>query len=212
MQRPWILEKALTTEHCHVKSHPRQELVTIRKPNPMLTLERQFPNCLKQSGTELNRKVCRAKAIGISTEKGWYYLGFHNFTIKLVGNIGDQYFLRLELDDSWGTAFFVSMDTEVQKMVEGLEAVQDAFESIIGVFQDYLITATLYNMKYLETLSFTVAKLPSPLPAMTPTTSARDTEIIGPEDEPVAGNEAPRKKPCLQKIPKSVSASTNDED
>ncbi|KAI3905467.1 hypothetical protein MKW98_013265 [Papaver atlanticum] len=39
----------------------------------------------------LNRKVCGAKAIGISTQKGWYYLGCHNCTTKLVGNIGDYW-------------------------------------------------------------------------------------------------------------------------
>ncbi|KAI3831055.1 hypothetical protein MKX03_007887, partial [Papaver bracteatum] len=48
----------------------------------------------------LNRIVCRAKAIVISTEKGWYYLGCHNF------------------EDSSGTAFFVAMDSEVQKIVQ----------------------------------------------------------------------------------------------
>ncbi|RZC89064.1 hypothetical protein C5167_030757 [Papaver somniferum] len=36
----------------------------------------------------LNKKMCRAKALGISTEKGWYYLGRHNYTTKLVGNTG----------------------------------------------------------------------------------------------------------------------------
>ncbi|KAI3955923.1 hypothetical protein MKW98_006283 [Papaver atlanticum] len=110
------------------------------------------------------KKVCCAKAIGISTEKGWYYLGCHNCTTKLVGNIGDhwcpsckvqigepdpRYLLRLEVEDSSGTAFSVAMDTEFQKMVEGLATVQDAFESLIGVFQDYLIAVTPYNMKYL---------------------------------------------------------------
>ncbi|KAI3882032.1 hypothetical protein MKX03_006242 [Papaver bracteatum] len=69
-------------------------------------------------------------AIGISTEKGWYYLGCHNCTTKLVGNKGDhwclsckvqideavpRYLLRLEVEDSSGTAFFVARDSEVQK-------------------------------------------------------------------------------------------------
>ncbi|XP_026451455.1 replication protein A 70 kDa DNA-binding subunit D-like [Papaver somniferum] len=81
----------------------------------------------------LNRKVCRAKAIGISTEKGWYYLGCHNCTTKSVGNTGDhwcpsckvqidepvpRYLLRLEVEDSSGTAFFVAMDSKVQKIVQ----------------------------------------------------------------------------------------------
>ncbi|KAI3878095.1 hypothetical protein MKW92_035008 [Papaver armeniacum] len=43
--------------------------------------------------TVLNRKVFRAKAIGISTEKGWYYLGCLNCTIKFVGNIWDHWCL-----------------------------------------------------------------------------------------------------------------------
>ncbi|RZC50826.1 hypothetical protein C5167_019254 [Papaver somniferum] len=138
----------------------------------------------------LNRKVCRAKAIGISTEKGWYYLGCHNCTTKSVGNTGDhwcpsckvqidepvpRYLLRLEVEDSSGTAFFVAMDSKVQKIVqlpaldavnkgevEGFATVKAAFESLIGVFQDYLILITLYNMKFLETPSFTMGKLPSP--------------------------------------------------
>ncbi|RZC49117.1 hypothetical protein C5167_017541 [Papaver somniferum] len=123
----------------------------------------------------LNRKVCRAKAIGISTEKGWYFLGCHNCTTKLVGNKGDHwcpsykvqidelvpiYLLSLEVEDSLGTALFVAMDSKA------------AFESLIGAFQDYLILITPYNMKYLETPSFTVAKLPLPPLAPTPTISA----------------------------------------
>ncbi|XP_026419377.1 replication protein A 70 kDa DNA-binding subunit B-like [Papaver somniferum] len=148
----------------------------------------------------LNRKVCRAKAIGISTEKGWYYLRCHNCTTKLVGNKGDhwcpsrkvqvdepvpRYLLRLEVEDSSGTAFFVAMDSEVQKMasfsnqVEGFATVQTAFESLI---------------------------------APTPTISAQVNEISRPEDEPVVDNEPPRKKPCLQKMPNSASASTVAED
>ncbi|KAI3831212.1 hypothetical protein MKX03_033998 [Papaver bracteatum] len=39
----------------------------------------------------LNRKVCGAKAISISIEKVWYYLGCHNCTTKLVGNKGDHW-------------------------------------------------------------------------------------------------------------------------
>ncbi|XP_026439563.1 replication protein A 70 kDa DNA-binding subunit A-like isoform X1 [Papaver somniferum] len=81
----------------------------------------------------LNRKVCRAKDFGISTEKGWYYLGCNNCTTKLVGNTRDhwcpsckvqvyepvpRYLLRLEVEDSSGTAFFVAMDSEVQKIVQ----------------------------------------------------------------------------------------------
>ncbi|KAI3849256.1 hypothetical protein MKX03_001655 [Papaver bracteatum] len=76
----------------------------------------------------LNRKVYHSKAISISTEKGWYYLGCHNYTTKLVGNKWDhwcprckvqideavpRYLLRLEVEDSSGTVFFVSMDNEV---------------------------------------------------------------------------------------------------
>ncbi|KAI3896956.1 hypothetical protein MKX03_026715 [Papaver bracteatum] len=76
----------------------------------------------------LNIRVCRAKDIGISTEKGWYYLGCHNCTTKLVGNTGDhwcpgckiqidepvpRYLLRLEVEDSSATVFFVAMDSEV---------------------------------------------------------------------------------------------------
>ncbi|KAI3887735.1 hypothetical protein MKX03_018582, partial [Papaver bracteatum] len=122
----------------------------------------------------LNRRVCRAKAIGISKEKGWYYLGCHNCTTKLVGNTGDhwrpsckvqidepvpRYLLRLEVEDSSGTAFFVAMDSEVQKIVqlpaldvvakgeaEGFGTVKGAFESLIGVFQDYHILITPFNM------------------------------------------------------------------
>ncbi|KAI3969272.1 hypothetical protein MKW92_007082 [Papaver armeniacum] len=105
-----------------------------------------------------------------------------------------------------------ALDVVTKGEVEGLATVHHAFESLIGVFKDYLKTVTPYNMKYLETPSFTVAKMRSPPPAPTPTISAQDTEIIGPEDEPVAGNEHPRKKPCLLKMHKSTSASTNAED
>ncbi|KAI3888562.1 hypothetical protein MKX03_001325 [Papaver bracteatum] len=80
----------------------------------------------------LNKKMCRAKALGISTEKGWYYLGWHNCTAKLVGNTGDhwcdlkvkieepvpRYLRRFAVEDSTGSAFFVAMDTEVQKLVQ----------------------------------------------------------------------------------------------
>ncbi|KAI3963775.1 hypothetical protein MKW98_029885 [Papaver atlanticum] len=45
--------------------------------------------------------ICRAKALGISTEKGWYYLGCHNCTTKLVGNIGDHWCSssRVQIDE-----------------------------------------------------------------------------------------------------------------
>ncbi|KAI3880996.1 hypothetical protein MKW92_017338 [Papaver armeniacum] len=147
-----------------------------------------------------------------------------------TGALAARYLLRLEVEDSSGTAFFVSMDSEVQKIiqlpaldavskdtsfsnqVEGFATVKAAFESLIGVFQDYLILIKPYNMKFLETPSFTVAKLPSPPPAPTPIISAEATEISRPEDEPVADNEPPRKKPYLQKMPDSASASTVAED
>ncbi|KAI3877603.1 hypothetical protein MKX03_037736, partial [Papaver bracteatum] len=112
----------------------------------------------------LNRRVCRAKAIGISIEKGWYYLGCHNCTTKLVGNTGDHWcpsykvqidepVPRLEVEDSSCTAFFVAMDSEA----EGFGTVKGSFESLIGVFQDYHILITPFNMKFLGSPSFTVA-------------------------------------------------------
>ncbi|KAI3832769.1 hypothetical protein MKW98_002315, partial [Papaver atlanticum] len=94
----------LPTEHRHVKSPSRLELGTIRQTNPVLTPKRQFPNCKKQSGNlgtmygqVLNKKICNATAIGISIEKGWYYLGCLNCTTKLVGNIGDHWCPRCKV-------------------------------------------------------------------------------------------------------------------
>ncbi|KAI3926320.1 hypothetical protein MKW92_043844 [Papaver armeniacum] len=152
-------------------------------------------------------------------------------TQETIGVLAARYLLRLEVEDSSGHAFFVAMDSEVQKIVqlpaldvvakgessfsnqvEGFATVQVAFESLIGVFQDYHILITPYNMKYLGIPSFTVAKLPSAPPAPTPTMSAQAIEIICPADEPVAVNEPPRKKPCLQKMPNSTFESTVAED
>ncbi|RZC52449.1 hypothetical protein C5167_020876 [Papaver somniferum] len=107
LQRSCILEKGLPAEHLHLKSHSQRELITIRQPNPLLTLK--------------------------------------------------------------------TLDVVAKGEVEGLATVHAAFESLIVVFQDYLILITPYNMKYLEIPSFTVAKFPSPPLAPTPTISARDT-------------------------------------
>ncbi|KAI3897709.1 hypothetical protein MKX03_005541 [Papaver bracteatum] len=58
----------------------------------------QLPEAKWESGYNmLNRKVCRAKAIGISTEKGWYYLGCPNYTTKLFGNTGDHWCPRCKV-------------------------------------------------------------------------------------------------------------------
>ncbi|KAI3912099.1 hypothetical protein MKW92_005390 [Papaver armeniacum] len=114
-------------------------------------------------------------------------LGCHNCTTKLVGNTGDhwcpsckvqideavpRYLLRLEVEDSSAPHFFcchgqridfaqLFLSYSFSNQVEGFATVKAAFESLIGVFQDYLILITPYNMKFLETPSFTVAKLPS---------------------------------------------------
>ncbi|KAI3871121.1 hypothetical protein MKW98_015021 [Papaver atlanticum] len=170
----------------------------------------------------LNKKICSAKAIGISIDKGWYYLGCHNCTTKLVGNIWDHWcpsckvqidepvprfcsFYQSELlPEPTGATFFVAMDTEV----DGFAMVQAAFEPLVGVFQDYLIMINPYNMKCRDTPSFTVAKLPSLPPAPTPTISVQNTVIIRTEDEAVTDNEQPTKKPRLQKMPEGSSAST----
>ncbi|KAI3837721.1 hypothetical protein MKW92_052768 [Papaver armeniacum] len=111
----------------------------------------------------LNKKICRAKALGISTDKGWYYLGCHNCTTKLVGHVGDH----------WCPSCKVQIDEPVPRFrliyhanllfVEGLAAVKAAFEPLIGVFQDYLIMVTAYNTQHQDAPTFTVAKFPSPL-------------------------------------------------
>ncbi|KAI3990751.1 hypothetical protein MKX01_023051 [Papaver californicum] len=208
----------------------------------------------------LNRKICRAKAVGISLDKGWFYLGCHNCSTKLVGNQGDhwcpacrvqiaepvpRYLLKLEVEDSTGSAFFVVMDNEVQKMValpasdavtrgeeEGLATVKSAFEPLIGVFHDYHIMISLYNMKNLDTPSFTVSKLPSthaaattPMSgtitdiqnpvathaaAITPK-SGTITEIQSPDDTPTPVEEPPLEKPCLEKSIEQTPESIHDE-
>ncbi|KAI3884266.1 hypothetical protein MKX03_017106 [Papaver bracteatum] len=84
---------SIPTEHRHMKSTSRLELAT---PAREITLparvgynqENQFVADIRKTISQLqetkwdagynlmvlNRKVCRAKANGISNEKGWYYL------------------------------------------------------------------------------------------------------------------------------------------
>ncbi|KAI3855292.1 hypothetical protein MKW92_052720 [Papaver armeniacum] len=167
----------------------------------------------------LNKKTCSATAIGISAESGWYYLGCHNCTTKLVGNIGDhwcprckvqidepvpRYHLRLEVGDPTGTAFFVAMDNEV----EGFAMVEAAFEPLIGVVKDYLITVNPYNMKYRDSPSFTVSKLPFPTTAPAPPRTANTTNNIHTEAANVTDDDPPSKKPRMSELPKGSSAST----
>ncbi|KAI3947369.1 hypothetical protein MKW92_015458, partial [Papaver armeniacum] len=129
----------------------------------------------------LNKKICSATAIGISTEKGWYYLGCHNCTSKSVGNIGDhwcprckvqidepvpRYHQRLEVQDPTGTAFFVAMDTEVQKMVqvpasdavakgevEGFAMVQASFEFNLATLPGAVIQVLSYKRTNMEEMT-----------------------------------------------------------
>ncbi|KAI3973429.1 hypothetical protein MKW92_037570 [Papaver armeniacum] len=171
----------------------------------------------------LNKKICHAKALGISTDKGWYYLGCHNCTTKLVGHVGDhwcpsckvqidepvpRYLLRFEVEDSTSSAFFVAMDTEV----EGLAAVKAAFEPLIGVFQDYLIMVTAYNTQHQDAPTFTVAKFPSPC-SRTPTSLlARTTEVIRPEEEPLRDSDPPKEETPLANIAEADSTSAVTED
>lgn len=68
-----------------------------------------------------------------------------------------------------------TLDVVAKSEVEGFAMVQTSFEPLIGVLQDYLIMVNPYNMKYRDTPSFTIAKLPSPPPAPTPNISAQNS-------------------------------------
>ncbi|KAI3949707.1 hypothetical protein MKX01_040924 [Papaver californicum] len=152
--------------------------------------ERQYLNWFRPNGNlATQQKLCCANVVCVSAEKDCYYLECNNCTTKLVGStdnllcpsckvqVGEpvpRYLLRLRVEDQTGSAFFVAMDTKVQKMVQvpasdavakgkvkGMATAKAAFKPLLGVFHDYLIMLTLYNLKTLETTSFTVAKLPS---------------------------------------------------
>ncbi|KAI3923533.1 hypothetical protein MKW92_010837, partial [Papaver armeniacum] len=138
------IRESLPTEHRHSKSQSQRDLrfhiisslptlATQSLGNTRMSISHLLETKWESGYNILNKKVCRGKAIGISTEKGWYYLGCHNCTTKLVGDTGDhwcpsckvqinkpvpRYLLRLEVEDSSGTAFFVAMDSEVQKIVQ----------------------------------------------------------------------------------------------
>ncbi|KAI3985004.1 hypothetical protein MKX01_004772 [Papaver californicum] len=160
----------------------------------------------------LNRKVYRAKLLGT------------NWCPRCKVQIEEpvpRYLLRLEVEDSTISAFFVALDFEVQKMVqlpsadavakgeaEGFAAVAAAFEPLISVFKDYLIVLTPYNMKTLETPTFTVAKLPSTPTAPDAPQSSVITKNIHTKDERLSEEELAYKKPCIQEMPVSTSAST----
>ncbi|KAI3919518.1 hypothetical protein MKX01_018341 [Papaver californicum] len=74
--------------------------------------------------------------------------------------------------------------------------------------KDYLIVLTPYNTKTLETPIFTVAKLPSAPPAPDAPQSSVITKNIRTKDERLSEEELPHKKPCIQEVTVSTSAST----
>ncbi|KAI3972004.1 hypothetical protein MKX01_030205 [Papaver californicum] len=150
---------------------------------PPLMPERQYLNWFRPNGNLGTTKLCCAKVVCVSAEKDCYYLGCNNCTTELVGST----------DDLW------CHSCKVQVGEPGLATVKAAFEPLLGVFHDYLIMLTPYNMKTLETTSFTV-KLPLIPQAATAPVSTYITEASSPEDVPMSDSELARKKPCLQQL------------
>ncbi|KAI3995604.1 hypothetical protein MKX01_023349 [Papaver californicum] len=142
----------LPTEYHRTKSPSQLELVTNMLTNLALTPPRPFLNSWNPSGRLGTIKVCHAKVVGIANDKGWFYLGCHNCTTKLVGTIGDH----------WCPSCKVQIEEP----------------------------------------------LPSAPPAPDAPQSSVITKNIRTEDERLSEEELAHKKPCIQEIPVSTSAST----
>ncbi|MCL7038837.1 hypothetical protein MKW94_018603, partial [Papaver nudicaule] len=124
--------------------------------------------------TNWNQDTMYSKAIGVAAEKGWYYLGCQNCTTKLVGGTGDlwcpsckaqvndpvpRYLLRLEVEDPTGTAIFVAMDHEVQKVVQApaLDVVRKGEVHICHSTSNHQTLncySSIYNCTFLDDFSF----------------------------------------------------------
>ncbi|KAI3858273.1 hypothetical protein MKW98_021693, partial [Papaver atlanticum] len=102
-----------------------------------------------------NEIMCNVAATEVLLENGWNYLACTWCSKKVVGYDGDQwcskcetkvetpiswFLLRFEIEDNTGSAVFLALGSEVQKLAIAKKAMISGFSQILNNDMDFQIT------------------------------------------------------------------------